>query len=108
MITSSIGMQTQTIQSIEWHVYVLYSVTLDRTYVGISVDPQRRLRQHNGELRGGAKSTRMSKDWQIHKLIGPLDSRSTATRVEYHLKKLNKEERLSYEHKIDDTKTFTT
>lgn len=40
-----------------WYVYLLRCA--DGTlYTGTSVDPERRLRQHNGELRGGARYTR--------------------------------------------------
>ena len=34
-------------------VYLLRSTSSARTYVGYSRDPPRRLRQHNGEMRGG-------------------------------------------------------
>lgn len=38
-----------------WDVYILEKDSY--TYVGVSPDPQRRLRQHNGEMKGGARYT---------------------------------------------------
>ena len=39
-----------------WNVYLLQSNT-GLTYVGATVDLDHRLRQHNGEIKGGAKAT---------------------------------------------------
>ena len=39
-----------------WNVYLLLSTT-GHTYVGATVDLDHRLRQHNGEICGGAKAT---------------------------------------------------
>ena len=39
-----------------WYVYLLLSST-GATYVGATVDPDRRLRQHNKEIVGGARAT---------------------------------------------------
>jgi len=39
-----------------WNVYLLSS-TQGGTYVGATVDLKHRLRQHNGEIKGGAKAT---------------------------------------------------
>ena len=39
-----------------WNVYLLQSIT-GLTYVGATVDLDHRLRQHNGEIKGGAKAT---------------------------------------------------
>ncbi len=63
-------------------------------YTGISTDPARRLRQHSGELSGGAKALRGK---------GPLTlvyqqampDRSSASKAEYQLKQLAKTAKLA-------------
>jgi len=40
-----------------WKVYVLTNMEETQTYVGATLDVDRRLRQHNSELSGGAKYT---------------------------------------------------
>lgn len=42
----------------EWFVYLLETMQKNRTYVGMTCDLDRRLRQHNGEQAGGAAATR--------------------------------------------------
>lgn len=55
-----------------WWVYILQSEKTGLTYTGVTTDFQRRLRQHNGEILGGARSTRRCRPWiQIH-LEGPM------------------------------------
>jgi structure-specific endonuclease subunit SLX1 len=46
-----------------WSVYLLQEEGGGRTYVGATVDIHRRLRQHNGEISGGAKAT-SGKAWK--------------------------------------------
>ena len=40
-----------------WNVYLLQEVGGNRTYVGATLDVDRRLKQHNGNQSGGAKAT---------------------------------------------------
>lgn len=40
-----------------WHVYLLYNPDTNRTYIGATTNPKRRLRQHNREIKGGARAT---------------------------------------------------
>ena len=66
-----------------WYCYILKSD--NKTYVGATIDPDRRLRQHNGELSGGAKATR-GRVWTRHCLIGIFDNEHDALSFEWHLK----------------------
>jgi len=70
-----------------WFVYVLQSDVRAVTYVGIAKDVEARLLQHNGEAKGGAKSTRAARPWR-------LASRGEAQAREYALKQLRGPERL--------------
>jgi predicted GIY-YIG superfamily endonuclease len=69
-----------------WFVYVLTSQAITATYVGISVDVERRLLQHNGEQRGGARSTRRGRPWQVCAVSGPMASRGAALQLEHRVK----------------------
>jgi putative endonuclease len=70
-----------------WLTYVLVSGDGARTYVGVTNDLPRRLAQHNGELPGGARSTRAGRPWRVGATHGPFDSRAEAQRVEHALKR---------------------
>lgn len=63
-----------------WSVYLLSNGT--RTYVGSTTDPARRLRQHNGEIVGGARSTRGKGPWHIVAYVSGFENRSVACRWE--------------------------
>ena len=43
-------------------VYILYSLTLDRYYVGFTIDLDSRLRRHNSHSKG---FTGRAKDWRV-------------------------------------------
>lgn len=87
-----------------WFVYVIQSSNTGRTYVGATVDIKRRLRQHNGEIKGGAKSTRGFRPWKLLRLIGPIGTQKLALKEERRIKKLrarryNKKDTTIYEEK---------
>ncbi len=74
-----------------WFVY-LVRMGNGALYAGISTDPARRLRQHQGELAGGAKALRgkgpLVLSWQQ-----ATQDRMSASRLEYWLKTLKKSEK---------------
>lgn len=45
--------------------YLLYSPSTNSTYNGYTIDMQRRIRQHNRQIAGGAKGTSRASDWEI-------------------------------------------
>ncbi|HET6584278.1 MAG TPA: GIY-YIG nuclease family protein [Nannocystaceae bacterium] len=79
---------------VRWSVYVLASEAATRTYVGIACDVEARLRQHNGEAKGGAKSTRGFRPWRVAGVFGPYLSRGKAQRIEAAIKRLRGDARL--------------
>lgn len=83
-----------------WTLYVLSSRRLAATYVGIALDVERRLRQHNGELPGGARFTRGGRPWRLAARYGPYDSRGEAQRAEHRLKRRRGVERLAWDDRL--------
>lgn len=82
----------------QWQLY-LVRTNSGSLYAGISTDPERRLRQHCGELSGGARALRgkgpLTLVWTFTAL-----NRSHASMLEYQLKQLKKadKERLIQGH----------
>jgi predicted GIY-YIG superfamily endonuclease len=68
-------------------VYILTNTLHNKTYVGITNNTSRRIRQHNGELVGGAKYTKSNKGEGFWTFYG-------------FIKNLNKHLALSFEKKI--------
>lgn len=80
-----------------WVVYVIQSL-LPRTghrgnplpgvfYVGSTTDHLRRLRQHNGEIKGGGRYTAKHRPWRPAALYGPYTDRREAFKAEMALKR---------------------
>lgn len=65
--------------------YILRSTISDRIYIGYTVDFNRRLRQHNGEIAGGAKKTCKHRPWVPLCVISGFYDNSTALRFEFRL-----------------------
>ena len=80
----------------QWTVYILISEDESRTYVGVCLEIAKRLAQHNGEITGGAKSTRAGRPWRVIKKIENIGSRSEAQALEAQIKALSRLERLNY------------
>ena len=76
-----------------WWVYVIQSEQRRPGglpgfhYVGCTTEPARRIRQHQGELVGGAKYTAKHRPWVARALYGPYKDRSEAMKAERALKK---------------------
>lgn len=76
-------------------VYILVNNSNNKTYVGITNNPARRIRQHNGELVGGAKYTTSNKGlgkWDFFGFIKNLD-KITALKIEYRIKFLSRKKK---------------
>ncbi|KAJ6315536.1 hypothetical protein OIU78_018918 [Salix suchowensis] len=70
-------------KSRSWSVYLILSTNHPvKTYVGVTTNFSRRLKQHNGELKGGAKASRAGRPWICACLIHGFIDRSEACEFE--------------------------
>jgi predicted GIY-YIG superfamily endonuclease len=70
-----------------FHCYLLRSLDpkhASKTYVGFTVDPKRRLRQHNGVVQGGARKTsRQGRPWEFTVVIHGFPSQIKGLQFEW-------------------------
>ena len=76
-----------------WYLYMVQTAA-GILYTGISTDPKRRLRQHSGELAGGAKALRGKGPLQLV-YQRQLADKSAAAKAEYQLKQLPRAAKLA-------------
>lgn len=72
----------------QWVCYMLRSCNFKhRTYAGVTNDLSHRLRQHNGEIQGGARATHQFRPWALAAVVHGFGSdKSEAMRFEWFLK----------------------
>ena len=76
--------------SCKYYVYLLKSGVSAKTYIGYTIDPYRRLLQHNGIKTGGAKRTTKGRPWDLIMFITGFPTERTALQFEFciqHTKK---------------------
>ena len=83
----------------EFFCYLLYTNDMSKTYVGATTDPDRRLRQHNKEISGGAKATGISVQqgliWERICYIKGIPEWRSALQIEWRWKQIG---RTQYKH----------
>ena len=75
----------------DWFVYIVQAKN-GNLYTGVTTDLVRRIRQHAGEIKGGAKYFRGNPPkyfWEI----GVFDNRALAQKEEARIKKLTRKEK---------------
>ncbi|CAM9380375.1 unnamed protein product [Ectocarpus fasciculatus] len=68
-----------------FHCYLLQSQDPKHkrsTYIGFTVDPGRRIRQHNGGIKGGAFRTKRKRPWDMVVIVHGFPSKSSALQFE--------------------------
>jgi predicted GIY-YIG superfamily endonuclease len=89
----------------EYQCYLIQSCSGKRTYVGVTIDLRRRLRQHNGEIVGGAKATRADRPWKFVCHVGTFEKKN-ALRFEWMWKNMRPKKRRGLESRIEKLNTL--
>ncbi|KAI9075399.1 hypothetical protein K1719_042649 [Acacia pycnantha] len=91
-------------KSSAWFVYLIIATSPPiKTYVGVTTNFTRRLKQHNGEIKGGAKASRAGRPWVCACVICGFTDRSEACMFESKWKTFSRKvHRKSQNKQIDD------
>jgi putative endonuclease len=68
------------------YIYILFSISLDRFYVGETENVENRLEQHNNHFFKGSETVK-ARDWLLKKSIC-VESRTEARKVETYIKSM--------------------
>ncbi|GFD95458.1 hypothetical protein KUL156_12800 [Alteromonas sp. KUL156] len=71
-----------------WYLYLLEN-KLGHIYTGITTDPTRRIAQHRGELKGGAKALK-GKSPLIFRAVFEVADKAQAAKLEYAVKQMSR------------------
>jgi len=86
------------------YCYLLSTPGGKQTYVGATIDPDRRLKQHNGELAGGAKATAIKVaqgiTWDRICYITDLPTWQAALQIEWRWKHLGRTQFKHIKHPV--------
>ena len=63
--------------------YLLRSGSSRRTYIGITNNLRRRIRMHNGEIKGGASKTKRGRPWEMIAFIHGFQDSISALQFEW-------------------------
>ena len=75
-----------------YYVYIVECAD-SSLYTGITTNLEKRLRQHNGEITGGAKYTKTRRPVKLV-YSEPSENRSTASKREYQIKQYKRSEKI--------------
>jgi putative endonuclease len=78
----------------KYFVYLLKSEVSNRTYIGYTTEVLRRLEQHNGILKNGAKRTRNFRPWKVVLYVS-FEFERTAMQYEFCIQKTRRYKRTS-------------
>jgi len=74
-----------------WYLYLIEN-KLGQLYTGITTDPARRIAQHRGEIKGGAKALK-GKTPLHFRAVFLLEDKSQAAKLEYAVKQMSRRQK---------------
>lgn len=84
----------------DWIVYLLQSKSNPRrSYIGATNDLTKRIRKHNGEIKGGAKYTSKCRPWKLRAFVSCFEDNHSCFSFEWHSKRYKK--RSSYPNGVN-------
>lgn len=71
----------------KYYCYILKNGDNNRTYNGFTTNPRRRIRQHNGEIKGGAKYTeKFGSNWEYYFIMTGFPDSINALQCEWKIR----------------------